>query len=111
MATEQDKQIIGKMAAVLQLYLDNCYPIEYKHEDNGPYGFSMITVESPITGKLLLTKMSMAGTSTMLYRMDHEGMQTPEDIVLEFQEEFRDMYEQAARCYAEQGNQGNVIEV
>lgn len=111
MATKQDKEIISKMDAALQIYLAHRYPIEYKHEDNGPYGFSMLFITSPITGKLLLTKMSMAGTSTMLYRMDHEGMQTPEDIVLEFQEEFRDMYEQTARCYAEQGNQSTVVEV
>ena len=111
MATELDKKIIRKMESSLQLYLIHSYPIEYMHEDNGPYDFSMFTVESPHTGKLLLTKMSMAGTSTKLYRMDHECMQTPEDIVLAFQDEFRDMYEQTARCYAEQGNRGSVIEV
>ena len=111
MATELDKKIIRKMTASLQLYLVHNYPIEYKHEDNGPYDFSMFTVASPRTGKLLLTKMSMAGTPTNLYRMDHECMQTPEDIVLAFQDEFRDLYEQTARCYAEQGNQGSVIEV
>ena len=111
MATEQDKQIIRKMESSLQLYLTHNYPIEYRHEDKGPYDFSMLIVESPHTGKLLLTKMSMAGTSTKLYRMDHECMQTPEDIVLAFQDEFRDMYEDTARCYAEQGNQGSIIEV
>ena len=111
MATELDKKIIRKMESSLQLYLIHSYPIEYMHEDNGPYDFSMFTVESPHTGKLLLTKMSMAGTSTKLYRMDHECMQTPEDIVLAFQDEFRGMYEQTARCYAERINQGRVIEV
>ena len=111
MATKQDKEIIRKMAAALQIYLDHRYPIEYEHETRGLYGFSMLIVTSPITGKLLLTKMNMEGTSSTLYRMDHEGMQTPEDIVLEFQDEFRDMYEQTARCYAEQGNQGSVMEV
>ena len=111
MATELDKEIIRKMESSLNLYLIHSYPIEYKHEDNGPYDFSMLTVESPHTGKLLLTKMSMAGTNTKLYRMDHECMQTPEDIVLAFQDEFRAMYEQTARCYAEQCNQDSVIEV
>lgn len=109
MATEQDKQIIRKMDAALQIYLSHSYPIEYKHETREQYGFSMFIVTSPITGKLLLTKMSKAGTPTTLYRMDHEGMQTPEDIVLEFQKEFRDMYEQTAQCYAEHINQGSPI--
>ena len=111
MATEQDKEIIRKMAGALQLYLDRRYPIEYEHETRGPYGFSMLIVTSPITGRLLLTKMSMVGTASTLYRMDHEGMQTPEDIVLEFQKEFRNMYEQTARCFAEQGNQSTAMEV
>ena len=111
MDTELDKKIISKMESSLQLYLRHSYPIEYKHEDNGPYDFSMLIVESPYTGKLLLTKMSMAGTPTKLYRMDHECMQSPEDIVLEFQKEFREMYEDTARCYAERINQGSVIEV
>ena len=111
MATELDKKIIRKMESSLQLYLIHSYPIEYKHEDNGPYDFSMFTVASPHTGKLLLTKMSKAGTSTTLYRMDHEYMQSPEDIVMEFQDNFREMYEDTARCYAERINQGGVIEV
>ena len=111
MATELDKQIIRKMESSLQLYLIHSYPIEYKHEDYDEYSFSMMSVASPHTGKLLLTKMSKADSKATLYRMDHEYMQTPEDIVLAFQKEFRDMYEQTARCYAEQGNQGSVIEV
>ena len=111
MATELDKKIIHKMESSLQLYLIHSYPIEYRHEDHDEYSFSMFTVASPHTGKLLLTKMSKAGTSTTLYRMDHERMQTPEDIVLAFQDEFSDMYEQTARCYAERSNQGRVIEV
>ena len=111
MATELDKKIIRKMESSLQLYLIHSYPIEYMHEDHDEYSFSMFTVASPHTGKLLLTKMSKAGTSTALYRMDHECMQSPEDIVLEFQKEFREMYEDTARCYAEQCNQGRVIEV
>lgn len=111
MATELDKRIISKMESSLQLYLIHSYPIEYKHEDHDDYSFSMFTVASPHTGKLLLTKMSKAGTSTTLYRMDHECMQSPEDIVLEFQDEFRHMYEDTARCYAERCNQGSVIEV
>lgn len=109
MATELDKQIIRKMTSSLQLYLIHSYPIEYRHEDHEDYSFSMFTVASPHTGKLLLTKMSMAGTPTKLYRMDHECMQTPEDIVLAFQDEFRDLYEQTARCYAEHGNQDSTI--
>ena len=111
MATELDKRIIRKMESSLQLYLIHSYPIEYRHEDHDEYSFSMFTVASPHTGKLLLTKMSKVGTSTKLYRMDHECMQTPEDIVLAFQDEFRGMYEDTARCYAEQCNQGKVIEV
>ena len=111
MATELDKKIIRKMEASLQLYLIHSYPIEYRHEDHDDYSFSMFTVASPHTGKLMLTKMSKAGTSTTLYRMDHECMQSPEDIVLEFQKEFREMYEDTARCYAERINQGSVIEV
>lgn len=111
MATELDKKIIRKMTASMQLYLMHNYPIEYRHEDHEEYSFSMFTVASPHTGKLLLTKMSKAGTNTTLYRMDHECMQTPEDIVLAFQKEFRDLYEETALCYAEQGNQGSVIEV
>lgn len=111
MATELDKKIIRKMEASLQLYLIHNYPIEYRHEDHEDYSFSMFTVASPYTGKLLLTKMSKAGTNTTLYRMDHECMQSPEDIVMEFQDEFRNMYEDTARCYAEQGNQGSIIEV
>ena len=111
MATELDKKIIRKMESSLQLYLIHSYPIEYRHEDHDDYSFSMFTVASPYTGKLLLTKMSKAGTSTTLYRMDHECMQTPEDIVMEFQKEFRDLYEQTAQCYAEHGNRGSVIEV
>jgi hypothetical protein len=110
MATEQDKEIIRKMAASLQLYLDHRYPIEYEHETRGPYGFSMLIVTSPITGRLMLTKMNMVGTASTLYRMDHESMQTPEDIVLEFQKEFRNMYEETARCFAEQGNQSTAME-
>ena len=111
MATELDKKIIRKMESSLQLYLIHSYPIEYRHEDYDEYSFSMLAVASPYTGKLLLTKMSKAGTSTKLYRMDHECMQTPEDIVMEFQDEFRHMYEETARCYAEQGNRDSVIEV
>ena len=111
MATELDKKIIRKMESSLHLYLIHSYPIEYMHEDNDEYSFSMFTVASPYTGKLLLTKMSKAGTRTTLYRMDHECMQSPEDIVLEFQDEFRGMYEETARCYAERINQGRVIEV
>ena len=111
MATELDKKIIRKMESSLQLYLIHSYPIEYRHEDHDDYSFSMFPVASPHTGKLLLTKMSKAGTSTTLYRMDHECMQTPEDIVMEFQKEFRDLYEQTAQCYAEHGNRGSVIEV
>ena len=111
MATELDNKIIRKMESSLQLYLMHSYPIEYRHEDNDEYSFSMFTVASPHTGKLLLTKMSKAGTSTTLYRMDPECMQSPEDIVLEFQDKFRGMYEQTARCYAERINQGRVIEV
>lgn len=111
MATELDRKIIRKMSASLQLYLLHSYPIEYRHEDHDEYSFSMFTVASPHTGKLLLTKMSKAGTSTTLYRMDHEFMQTPEDIVLIFQDEFRAMYKDTARCYAGQCNQGGVIEV
>lgn len=111
MATELDKKIIRKMESSLQLYLIHSYPIEYRHEDYDEYSFSMMSVESPHTGKLLLTKMSKAGTRTTLYRMDHEYMQSPEDIVMEFQKEFRDMYEETARCYAERSNQGSVIEV
>lgn len=111
MATELDKQIIRKMTASLQLYLMHNYPIEYRHEDHEEYSFSMMAVASPYTGKLLLTKMSKADSPTTLYRMDHECMQTPEDIVLEFQKEFRDLYEQTARCYAEHINQDRVIEV
>ena len=106
MATEQDKEIIRKMAGALQLYLSHSYPIEYEHETRGPYGFSMLIITSPITGRMLLTKMDVAGTSNALYCMDHEGMPTPEDIVLAFQKEFRNMYEETARCFAEQGNQG-----
>lgn len=109
MATEQDKQIIRKMDGALKIYLSHHYPIEYRDETLGPYGFSMLCITSPITGRLLLTKMTMDGTASTLYRMDHEGMQTPEDIVLAFQKEFRDMYEQTARCYAEQGNQDSTI--
>ena len=111
MATELDKKIIRKMESSLQLYLIHSYPIEYRHEDHDDYSFSMFTVASPHTGKLLLTKMSKAGTSTTLYRMDHECMQSPEDIVMEFQDEFRYMYEQTAQCYAERINQGSIIEV
>lgn len=111
MATELDKKIIRKMESSLQLYLIHSYPIEYRHEDHDEYSFSMFTVASPHTGKLLLTKMSKAGTSTTLYRMDHEYMQSPEDIVMEFQDNFREMYEDTARCYAERINQGGVIEV
>ena len=111
MATELDKKIIRKMESSLQLYLIHSYPIEYRHEDHDEYSFSMLAVASPYTGKLLLTKMSKNGTPTTLYRMDHECMQTPEDIVMEFQDEFRHMYEDTARCYAEQGNQGSIIEV
>lgn len=111
MATELDKRIVSKMESSLQLYLTHNYPIEYRHEDHDEYSFSMFTVASPYTGKLLLTKMSKAGTSTTLYRMDHECMQSPEDIVLEFQDEFRNMYEDTARCYAERINQGGIIEV
>ena len=111
MATELDKKIIRKMEASLQLYLKHSYPIDYRHEDHEDYSFSMFVVASPYTGKLLLTKMSKADSPTTLYRMDHECMQSPEDIVMEFQDEFRDMYEQTARCYAEQGNRGSVIEV
>ena len=111
MATELDKRIIRKMESSLQLYLIHSYPIEYRHEDHDEYSFSMMSVASPLTGKLLLTKMSKAGTSTTLYRMDHECMQTPEDIVLAFQKEFRDMYEETARCFVEQGNRGSAIEV
>ena len=106
MATEQDKEIIRKMAGALQLYLDHRYPIEYKHELYDRYDISMLCITSPITGRLLLTKMGMPNTTTTLYRMDHEGMQTPEDIVIAFQKEFRNMYEQTARYFAEQGNQG-----
>lgn len=109
MATELDKKIIRKMTASLQLYLIHNYPIEYRHEDHEEYSFSMMAVASPYTGKLLLTKMSKAGTNTTLYRMDHECMQTPEDIVMEFQKEFRDLYEQTARCYAEHINQDSTI--
>lgn len=109
MATELDKRIIRKMEASLQIYLSHSYPIEYRHEDHEDYSFSMFTVASPLTGKLLLTKMSKAGTSTTLYRMDHECMQSPEDIVLEFQKEFRDMYEETARCYAERINQDSTL--
>ena len=105
MATEQDKEIIRKMAGALQLYLDHRYPIEYKHELYDRYDISMLCITSPITGRLLLTKMGMPNTTTTLYRMDHEGMQTPEDIVLAFQKEFRYMYEETARYFAEQGNQ------
>ena len=111
MSTELDKRIISKMESSLNLYLIHSYPIEYRHEDHDEYSFSMFTVASPHTGKLLLTKMSKAGTSTTLYRMDHECMQSPEDIVLEFQDEFRHMYEETARCYAERCNQGSIIEV
>lgn len=106
MATEQDKEIIRKMTASLQLCLDRRYPIEYERETRGPYGFSMLIITSPLTGRMLLTKMDTAGTTTALYRMDHESMQTPEDIVLDFQKEFRDMYEQTARCFAEQDSNG-----
>nr|DAJ46021.1 MAG TPA: hypothetical protein [Caudoviricetes sp.] len=102
MATEQDKEIIRKMAASLQLYLDHRYPIEYREETHARYSFSMMVITSPITGRMLLTKMGMPNTTTVLYRMDHEGMQTPEDIVLAFQKEFRNMYEQTARYFAEQ---------
>ena len=111
MTTAQDKEIIRKMAASLQLYLDHRYPIEYKHEINGRYSFSMMVITSPITGRMLLTKMGMPSTTTVLYRMDHEGMQTPEDIVLGFQKEFRNMYEQTARYFAEQGNQSIATKV
>lgn len=111
MATEQDKQIIRKMAGALQIYLEHRYPIEYRHERHGQYNFSMMTVTSPITGRLLLTKMDVPNSTTALYRMDHEGMQTPEDIVMEFQDAFRCMYEQTARCFAEQGNQSTSMEV
>lgn len=111
MATELDKRIVSKMESSLQLYLIHNYPIEYRHEDYDEYSFSMFTVASPYTGKLLLTKMSKAGTSTTLYRMDHECVQSPEDIVLEFQDEFRNMYEDTARCYAERINQGGIVEV
>lgn len=104
MATEQDKEIIRRMAGALQLYLSRSYPIEYKHEIHGQYSFSMMIITSPITGRMLLTKMSMLNTTTTLYRMDHEGMQTPEDIVLAFQKEFRNMYEQTARSFAEHGS-------
>lgn len=106
MATEQDKEIIRKMAGALQLYLDRRYPIEYREETHDRYSFSMLCITSPITGRLLLTKMGMPNTTTTLYRMDHEGMQTPEDIVLAFQKEFRNMYEETARYFAEQGNYG-----
>ena len=109
MSKEQDKEIIRKMAASLQLYLDHRYPIEYREENSGRYNFSMMVITSPLTGKMLLTKMSMPNTTTILYRMDHEGMQTPEDIVLEFQKEFHNMYEQTARYFAEQGNQDSTI--
>lgn len=109
MTTELDKKIIRKMEASLQLYLIHSYPIEYKHEDHEDYSFSMFTVASPHTGKLLLTKMSKAGTSTTLYRMDHECMQSPEDIVMEFQDKFRYMYEETARCYAERINQDSTL--
>ena len=111
MATEQDKEIIRSMAGALQLYLMRNYPIEYMHEDHEEYSFSMMAIASPITGRLLLTKMGIPNTTTMLYRMDHEDMQTPEDIVLAFQEEFRNMYEETARCFAEQGNQSTAMEV
>lgn len=111
MATEQDKKIIRSMSGALQLYLDHRYPIEYEHETRGPFGFSMLIITSPITGRLLLTKMGKADSQATLYRMDHEGMQTPEDIVLAFQEEFRSMYEETARCFAEQGNQSTAMEV
>ena len=102
MATEQDKEIIRRMAGALQLYLDHHYPIEYREETLARYSFSMLVITSPITGRMLLTKMDMPNTTTTLYRMDHEGMQTPEDIVLAFQKEFRNMYEQTARSFAEQ---------
>lgn len=104
MATEQDKEIIRKMTASLQLYLDHHYPIEYREETLARYNISMMVITSPITGRMLLTKMGMPNTTTTLYRMDHEGMQTPEDIVLAFQKEFRNMYEQTARSFAEQGS-------
>lgn len=111
MATEQDKEIVRKMAASLQLYLEHHYPIEYRREIHNKYDFSMMVITSPRTGRLLLTKMGMPSTTTVLYRMDHEAMQTPEDIVLGFQKEFRNMYEQTARYFAEQGNQSIATEV
>lgn len=109
MATEQDKEIIRKMAGALQLYLIHSYPIEYQEETIAQYHVSMLCITSPIAGQLLLTKMCIPGTTTVLYRMDHEGMMTPEDIVIAFQEEFRNMYEETARCYAEQGNQDSNV--
>lgn len=109
MATEQDKEIIRRMDAALQLYLDHRYPIEYREETHGRYSFSMMVITSPITGRMLLTKMGMPSTTTVLYHVDHEGMQTPEDIVLAFQKEFRNMYEQTAHYFAEQGNQDSTI--
>ncbi len=92
MSKEQDDRIIGTMHATLHAYTEHGYPVEYGHKDKGPYSFAVLTISSPLTGKLLLTKMSMAGTSTSLYRMDHEDMVTPEDLILNYQEDFSAMY-------------------
>ena len=111
MVTEQDKRIIRTMASTLQVYLEHNYPIEYRHENHGKYSFSMLILTSPRAGQIMLTKMTTDNGFTALYRMDHAHMATPEDIVANFQEQFRNMYISAAIQLAKHGSQDNIAEV
>lgn len=109
MSKEQDDRIIGIMHASLRCYTEHGYPVE-KQDDSNEDGLTVrvYAITSPLTGTLYVSRLS-DGKGNCLYRMDHEAMMTPSDLVRNYQDDFADMYRLAMTYYLTQSTASAMV--
>lgn len=101
MSKEQDDRTIGIMMARLRKYGEHCYPITFQEDQDGDLTLRVYAIKSPLTGALYVSRLS-DGKGNNIYRMDHDSMQTPHDLVKNYQGDFATMYTYAAALYTMQ---------
>lgn len=102
MSKEQDDRIIGTMHASLRAYTEHDYPVTCQEEENDGLMVRMYAITSPLTGTLYVSRLS-DHSGNHIFRMDHEEMMTPTDLIRNYQEDFESMYGLAATYYIRHG--------
>lgn len=109
MSKEQDDRIIGTMHASLRCYTEHGYPVEMRDDEDGNGNtVRLYVITSPLTGTLYVSRLSDR-KGNCLYRMDHEAMMTPSDLVRNYQDDFADMYRLAMAYYLTQSTASAMV--